>query len=83
MKRIIGLAPSELGRTEFLSKLLKERDRIRDALVNFVPAKKTKVAKKAKKTKGVSKKTTKTLMDILKAKGLTLSEAIQAVKNNS
>ena len=77
MKRIIGLAPSELEKNVFLSRLLKERDRIRDALVNFVPVKKTK---KAKKTKKVSKKETQTLMDILKAKGLTQSQAIEEVK---
>ena len=85
MKRIIGLAPSELEKNVFLSRLLKERDRIRNALVNFVPAKKTKPKKtKASKTsKGASKKATQTLMDILKAKGLTLAEAIQAVKQET
>jgi len=80
MHRIIGKAPSEQSFEAYLPKLTLERDRIREALLNFVPVKvkKTK-SKKTTKKKKKAKDSQKTLMTILKGKGLTLNEAIKLI----
>lgn len=77
MIRILGKAPSEQSYESFLPRLIVERDRIRATLLAFIPLAKAK--KEKKKTKGKRKSQKKTLMEILKAKGLTLQEAIAVI----